>query len=64
VAIIAVVFAVISAYYYLQIIKSMYFNEPEGEISIVAPMDMKLILSIFKRVASAIYITVQDSVLI
>ncbi|HCJ98083.1 MAG TPA: NADH-quinone oxidoreductase subunit NuoN, partial [Gammaproteobacteria bacterium] len=46
VAIIAVVFAVISAYYYLQIIKSMYFNEPEGEISIVAPMDMKLVLSI------------------
>ena len=46
IAIIAVVFAVVSAYYYLQIIKSMYFNEPEGEITIVAPMDIRLILSI------------------
>jgi NADH-quinone oxidoreductase subunit N len=24
----------------------MYFNEPEGEITIVAPMDIRLILSI------------------
>ena len=46
VAIIAVVFAVISAYYYLQIIKSMYFNDAEQELTITAPMDMKLILSI------------------
>jgi len=48
VAIIAVVFAVISAYYYLQLIKSMYFEDSDGEsqITITAPMDMKLILSI------------------
>jgi NADH-quinone oxidoreductase subunit N len=46
VAIIAVVFAVISAYYYLQIIKSMYFEAPDKEISISAPIDIKLILSI------------------
>jgi len=46
VAIIAVVFAVISAYYYLQIIKSMYFNDAEQELTIAAPMDMKLVLSI------------------
>jgi NADH-quinone oxidoreductase subunit N len=46
VAVVAVVFAVISAYYYLQIIKSMYFEESDQEISIVAPMDMQLILSI------------------
>ena len=48
VAIIAVVFAVISAYYYLQVIKSMYFEDSDGEsqITITAPMDMKLILSI------------------
>jgi len=46
VAIIAVVFAVISAYYYLQIIKSMYFNDAEQELAITAPMDMKLVLSI------------------
>lgn len=48
VAIIAVVFAVISAYYYLQVIKSMYFedSDSESQITITAPMDMKLILSI------------------
>lgn len=46
VAVVAVVFAVISAYYYLQIIKSMYFEDSDQEISIVAPMDMQLILSI------------------
>ena len=46
VAIIAVVFAVISAYYYLQIIKSMCFNDAEQELTIAAPMDMKLVLSI------------------
>jgi NADH-quinone oxidoreductase subunit N len=46
VAIIAVVFAVISAYYYLQIIKSMYFEDSDQEITVNAPMDMKLVLSI------------------
>lgn len=46
VAVVAVVFAVISAYYYLQIIKSMYFEDSDQDISIVAPMDMQLILSI------------------
>ena len=46
VAIIAVVFAVISAYYYLQIIKSMYFNDSDKQMTINAPMDFKLILSI------------------
>ena len=46
IAIIAVVFAVISAYYYLQIIKSMYFDDSESEAIIKAPMDMKIVLSI------------------
>ncbi|MDB3869316.1 NADH-quinone oxidoreductase subunit NuoN [Candidatus Thioglobus sp.] len=45
-AVVAVVFAVISAYYYLQIIKSMYFDEADKNIAIVAPMDMQLVLSI------------------
>ncbi|WP_428086025.1 NADH-quinone oxidoreductase subunit NuoN [Candidatus Thioglobus sp.] len=45
-AIIVVVFAVISAYYYLQVIKSMYFEKSDNKITITAPMDMKLILSI------------------
>ena len=46
IAIIAVVFAVISAYYYLQIIKSMYFEDSDFQITITAPMDMQMILSI------------------
>jgi NADH-quinone oxidoreductase subunit N len=47
VAIIIVVFAVISAYYYLQIIKSMYFEDTDNDKAIVtAPMDMQLVLSI------------------
>jgi NADH-quinone oxidoreductase subunit N len=46
VAVIAVIFAVISAYYYLQVIKSMYFEDANKEITITAPMDMQLILSI------------------
>ncbi|MDC0390069.1 NADH-quinone oxidoreductase subunit NuoN [Candidatus Thioglobus sp.] len=45
-AVVAVVFAVISAYYYLQIIKSMYFEESDKDITITAPMDMQLVLSI------------------
>ena len=45
-AVVAVVFAVISAYYYLQIIKSMYFEKTDQDITIVAPMDMQLVLSI------------------
>jgi NADH-quinone oxidoreductase subunit N len=45
-AIIAVVFAVISAYYYLQIIKTMYFDDAEGEITVTAPLDMKVVLSV------------------
>ena len=46
IAVIAVIFAVISAYYYLQVIKSMYFEDSNTETTITAPMDMKLVLSI------------------
>ncbi len=46
VAVIAVIFAVISAYYYLQIIRAMYFDKSEKTIDIVAPMDMQLVLSV------------------
>jgi NADH-quinone oxidoreductase subunit N len=48
IAVVAVVFAVISAYYYLQVIKSMYFEDADTdtEISVTAPMDMQLVLSI------------------
>lgn len=46
IAVIAVIFAVISAYYYLQIIKSMYFDEVNKDITIHASIDMRLVLSI------------------
>ena len=46
IAITAVIFAVISAYYYLQIIKTMYFDDVDKEIVISAPLDMKVVLSI------------------
>ena len=45
-AVIAVIFAVISAYYYLQIIKMMYFDEVDKEIVVSAPLDLKVVLSI------------------
>jgi NADH-quinone oxidoreductase subunit N len=45
-AIIAVIFAVISAYYYLQIIKSMYFDESDNTSPISSSMDTQLVLSI------------------
>ena len=45
-AIAAVVFAVISAYYYLQIIKTMYFDEPQKDIKVSTSIDMHLVLSI------------------
>ena len=46
----AVVFAVImttiGAFYYLRIVKLMYFDEPNNAIKINAPLDMQLVLSI------------------
>jgi NADH-quinone oxidoreductase subunit N len=46
VAIFAVVFAVISSYYYLQIIKFMYFDQSEKTAIFSAPMDIKIVVSI------------------
>ncbi len=45
-AVIAVIFAVISAYYYLQIIKTMYFDDADKDIVVSAPIDLKVVLSI------------------
>ncbi len=38
-AVTAVVFAVIGAFYYLRVVKYMYFDEPETEATITAPVD-------------------------
>jgi NADH-quinone oxidoreductase subunit N len=47
---IAVVFAVlmtvVGAFYYLRIVKLMYFDAPKDHAAIDAPMDMQLVLSI------------------
>jgi NADH-quinone oxidoreductase subunit N len=45
-AITAVVFAVIGAFYYLRVIKYMYFDEPENETTITAPVDFGAALTV------------------
>jgi len=45
-AVIAVVFAVIGAFYYLRIIKYMYFDEPEHAPEITAPVDFGAALTL------------------
>ena len=44
-AVIAVIFAIIGVFYYLRIIKLMYFDKPEDMTPIVARMDMRIALS-------------------
>src|SRR6056297_47904 len=45
-SILAVVTAVIGAFYYLRIVKLMYFDEPETSAPVQAPLDFKAVLSI------------------
>ena len=45
-AVYAVVFSVIGAFYYLRIIKLMYFDKPEDSARIEAGMDMRVVLSV------------------
>jgi len=42
----AVLMAVIGAFYYLRIVKLMYFDVPQDNSLIVAPIDMRIVLSI------------------
>ena len=42
----AVLMAVIGAFYYLRIVKLMYFDEPQDHSPIAAQLDMKVVLSI------------------
>ena len=46
VAIIAVVFSIVGAFYYLRIIKLMYFDKPEDTSPIQAGSDMRAVLSL------------------
>ena len=45
-AIVAVAFSVIGAFYYLRIVKLMYFDTPQDSQGIEAPADMRLLLSL------------------
>jgi NADH-quinone oxidoreductase subunit N len=48
-AVVAVVFSVIGAFYYLRVVKAMYFDEPAGSVAtvpVVATTDMRVALSI------------------
>ena len=44
-AVFAVIFSVIGAFYYLRIIKLMYFDKPEDTARIEAGLDMRIVLS-------------------
>lgn len=44
-AIVAVLFSLIGAFYYLRVVKLMYFDAPEDETPIAAGMDMRILIS-------------------
>ncbi len=44
--VVAVMFSLIGAYYYLRIVKTMWFDEPVDSAPLDAPADMKLVLSL------------------
>ncbi len=45
-AIIAVLFSLIGAFYYLRVVKLMYFDAPQDETPIAASTDMRLLISV------------------
>lgn len=45
-AVLAVVFSVIGAFYYLRVVKLMYFDEPESDAPVTAPADFRFVLTI------------------
>ncbi len=45
-AVIAVVLSLIGAYYYLRLVKVMYFDEPADASPLVSPLDVRLVLSL------------------
>lgn len=45
-AIVAVLFSLIGAFYYLRVVKLMYFDAPTDEMPIAAGMDMKILVSV------------------
>jgi NADH-quinone oxidoreductase subunit N len=45
-AVLAVVFSVVGAFYYLRVVKLMYFDEPENEVRLAAPVDFTAAISL------------------
>ena len=45
-AVVAVMFSLIGAFYYLRIVKIMWFDEPADTQPIAAPIDMRVVLSL------------------
>jgi NADH-quinone oxidoreductase subunit N len=45
-AIVAVLFSLIGAFYYLRVVKVMYFDTPADEAPISAPLDMRILISV------------------
>ena len=45
-AVLAVVFSVVGAFYYLRVVKLMYFDDPPTEVPIDAPVDFRAVISI------------------
>jgi NADH-quinone oxidoreductase subunit N len=44
-AIVAVLFSLIGAFYYLRVVKVMYFDAPADDTPLTAPMDMRILIS-------------------
>ena len=45
-AVVAIIFSVIGAFYYLRVVKVMYFDAPSDETPLAAPADVRVLLSL------------------
>lgn len=45
-SVLAVITAVIGAFYYLRVVKLMYFDEPDNDAPIIAPIDFRAVLTV------------------
>jgi NADH-quinone oxidoreductase subunit N len=62
VVVFAVMFSLVGAYYYLRVVKLMYFDAPTDTAPIVAPLDMRVLLSL-NGLAVALFGFLPDSVM-
>jgi NADH-quinone oxidoreductase subunit N len=45
-AVVAIVFAVVGSYYYIRVVKVMYFEEPDVTTAITCPLDMRVAMTV------------------